>query len=343
MSKTPMAKVEVLIVEVGVADSTLLRKTCHFPYQRQIRDLNVQRLGLEMEKGRFVQGTPVFFCVLPDGTQYIVNGNHTLEAVAYSGRPQKLVFIFLHVADLAEAAAVYASFDLHKARTWIDALKATGRDTEMPMAARVAAAVKMIMSGFKYSPENVEANSSRASRFDFMDDYKDAATLLHGAMAGAPMINSRVIVRASVMAVALETLRYQPRDGVEFWSAVAKDDGLAANDARKALLRWLSSHKAQQGQAAYAMTRACAHAWNTWCKGQPLTLLRPAMTGNFVLAGTPWTGRRPDATDLPVPTDALNAAETGPRVAELFDTGMTVTDQGAVPVVRHRPPQGAAK
>lgn len=342
MKKTNNDRVEVKVLTIGVDDATLLRKTCHFPLQRQISDLNVRRLGFEMEKGRFVQGTPVFFCVLPEGTQYVVNGNHTLEAVAYSGKPQALTFIFLMVADFAEAAAVYASFDVHKARTWNDALRATGRDVEMPNAGRVAAAVKIIMSDFKYSPGNIEAYSSRASRFELMDDYKETACLLFDAISGAPKTNSRIITRASVLAVALETVLYQPRAGVEFWSAVARDDGLSANDPRKALLRWLMNNKAAQGAATYTMTRACAHAWNTWRKGQSLQIVRPSTSGKFILDGTPWTGRQRDS-DEPKPETERPKDAPSSVLTEIFNTGVRITQTGSEEVVTYRHREGVVE
>jgi len=340
MGKPLSARLTVKIVLVSVADALRLRKTCHFPLQREIRDRNVRRLGLEMEKGRFIQGTPVFFCVLPDGTQYIVNGNHTLEAVSYSGKPQTLVFIFLQVDTFAEAAAVYTSFDVHKARTWTDALRATGKD-QMPLASRVASAVKLIMSDFKYSPENVEANSSRASRFDAMDEYETAAGMLQDAIKGAPNLNQRIILRSAVMAVALETIRYQPSNGFEFWHAVAQDEGLVSGDARKALLRWLLSHPASKGSATYLMSRACAHAWNAWWKNQSITVLRPSSAGKIVLLGTPWDGKRGGDGGGDGGFPDKGPTDDAPSVLpDIFETGMRVTDGQLQEVVMHKSAEG---
>jgi hypothetical protein len=343
MLKPVDARVTVKIVKVSVADAIRLRKTCHFPNQRAIRDLNTQRLGLEMEKGRFVQGTPVFICVVPDGTQYIVNGNHTLEAIAYSGKAQTLVFIFLQVDSFEQAAAVYSCFDVHKARTWADALKATGRDQKIPNAKQVSAAVKLIMSDFKYSPNNFEANSSRMSNFDATDQYEDAAIMLDKAMKGAPALNQRILLRQGVMAVALECVRYSPQSGIQFWGSFVKDDGLVSEDPRKALLRWLLDHPPGKSCSTHLMARGCAHAWNQWWKGMKIKILRPRTSGKFFLTGTPWDGNRgPDADEISGPAPRPNRKPpTGDNadsvLPDIFETGMRVTENGLEPVVLHRP------
>jgi hypothetical protein len=337
MSKALSAKLRCETILVSVSDAIQLRKTCHFPNQRAIRDLNTQRLGVEMEKGRFVQGTPVFLCVLPDGTQYIVNGNHTLEAIAYSGKPQLLTFVWLQVADFDEAAAVYASFDIHKARTWTDALKATGRAEKMPKSKEVSAAVKLIMTGFKYSPDNVEANSSRAANFEVMDLYEDAAGMLHDAMKGAPQLNQRIVYRSSVLAVALETVRYQPNNAVQFWGDLANDEGLVSGDPRKALLRWLLCHPAGKGHAGFLMSRACAHAWNAWWKNQEVNILRPGIVGKILLLGTPWDGRKgPDHSVSLAPAKKASGVGGPSVLSDIFETGMRATPDGVEPVVLYR-------
>lgn len=340
MGKPLSAKVDVEVLLVTVADSIRYRKTCHFPNQRTIRDLNTERLGLEMEKGRFVQGTPVFFCVLPDRTQYIVNGNHTLEAIAYSGKPQLLTFIFLHVASFEEAAEIYSCFDVHKARTFSDALKATGRTEKIPLAKQVSAAVKLIMQDFKYNPRNVEANSSRLSNFDVVDEYEAAAIQLHDAMKTAPGFNQRLVQRQAVLAVALECLRYQPTRGVAFWGDLVKDDGLVEGDPRKTLLRWLVEHPATgKSTEIYLMARACAHAWNTWFKGGSITQIRIRPVGKMVIIGTPWDGKKGiDAEDIvaTAPKPRRPSDQGVSELPEIFETGMRMTERGAEEVVLFR-------
>lgn len=339
------SRLSTKVLLVSIDDSIRLRKTCNFPRQRNIRDLNVVRLGVEMEKGRFIQGTPIFMVVMPDGQQYIVNGNHTLEAIAYSGKPQWLTFIFLQVDTFEEAAAIYISFDLHKGRTWEDALKASGRDLTQPMAKQSAAAVKLIMSGFKYAPENVEANSSRLSRFDVMDAYNGPAGLLQEAMKSAPPLNQRIVMRAAVLAVALETALYDAETAVRFWGGLAQDNGLTKGDARKTLLQWLLSHKAAKGIDAYLQTRACAIAWNKFTEGKSALDLRPNVIGKITINRTPWDGNKgPDGDVRETKRKAKGKATTTRKVtgdeptqlSDNFKTGTRVTEHGEELVVQFR-------
>lgn len=334
------ARVTAKILLISVEEAIRLRKTCHFPNQRNIRDLNVLRLGLEMEKFRFIQGTVIFMVVLPDGQQYIVNGNHTLEAIAYSGKEQLLTFVFLEIDTFEEAKQVYMSFDVHKARTWADALRASGKDLTQPMSKQVTAAAKLLMSGFRYAPENVEANSSRISRFDFSDAYNDSAALLQEAMKEAPALNQRLVMRAAVMAVALETVRYEPEPAVRFWGAMVHDNGLVKGDPRKTLLQYLLTHKAGKGAEGYLQSRAAAHCWNAWMDGKQVINLRITIAGKMEIRGTPWDGSKgPDGDAVEPRTRAKpRPRQEGPsNLSGAFKTGTRYTRDGEEPVDLYRP------
>lgn len=328
MTETVTSKV----VDVSPQYARHLRNTCHFERQRAIADLNVKRLAVEMDNDRFIPGTTVYFAVLPDGSMLILNGNHTLEAVCTSGRTQTLVFIFKQVADVAEAARLYGSFDIHKTRTWTDALKAIGADKKIVLSQAVMPAVGHIMQGFNYNPRNVEANTSRDARFDAMKPYAEAANLLQAAMVGAPGVHKRAIRRKGVMAVALETLRHQPAHAAVFWKDLAHDDGLAVGDPRKTLLRWLLNPNAAGGltgaTAATATSRGVVAAWNAWFRGDALQYIRP-VTGPIIILGTPTADARKGR--LASQSDA--AGGVGDDLSDLFETGVRVTKTGSEPVV----------
>src|SRR5579875_3709638 len=105
-------RTEALMVTPAMAK--MLRASCHFERQRPINARNVERLAMEMRRGWFITGTPVFMAVLPDGSMRIVNGNHTLEAVQSSGVSIPLAFIYSKVSDIEGAARIYACLDLQK-------------------------------------------------------------------------------------------------------------------------------------------------------------------------------------------------------------------------------------
>lgn len=329
----------VKVADVDPQYARHLRVSCNFDRQRAITDLNVQRLGVEMKYDRFIPGTTVYFAVLPDKTMLILNGNHTLEAIIASGKTQRLVFIFKKVADVQEAARLYGTFDIHKTRTWTDALKAVSPDKKIALSNSVMPAVGHIMQSFTYDPRNVEANNSRGARFGSMKPYEEPASLLYAAMAGSPGPHKAAIRRKGVMAVALETLRYQPGPAAVFWKDLAHDDGLAKSDPRKVLLRWLlnsnSGGKLTGATAANPHSRAAIGAWNAWCRGDALQHIRPH-TGPIIILGTPWDGK----SDGQVPPTNPVPQEPGGDLSDTFTTGVKVTEGGHEPVVLYRKARG---
>jgi hypothetical protein len=264
-----------------------MRDTMHFERQRPISDRNVTRLAEEMRRGWFLAGTPIFICTLPDGREYIVNGNHTLEAVHTSGVTVPLVLIRKRVRDMENAARCYSTFDMQAVRNWKATLLATGFSESLPIPDKVASAVGVIMAGFKYAPNDQFMNKSRHARLEILPDYVKAAHLIKAAMDQSPRPNQRIIERAAILGVALYTARYQPSMAEEFWGGMAKDDGLKANDPRKSLLRFASNHRVTGSSDREMHAKAAALAWNAYFKGQTLDVCKPAQMLTIRIHGTP--------------------------------------------------------
>jgi hypothetical protein len=79
-----------------------MRAKAHFDRQRPIRQPHVERLKEEMDRGWFLPGTPIWLCVLPSGQEWIINGNHTLEAIGSSDFSVPLTVIRQRVRDQLE-------------------------------------------------------------------------------------------------------------------------------------------------------------------------------------------------------------------------------------------------
>lgn len=276
--------VESTVVMVTPDYARHLRDTAHFERQRKISPANVQRLAAEMKAGRFIPGLQVYICVLPDGSERIVNGNHTLEAVAASGATQDLTITRAPVADLDEAGRIYAVFDLQKIRSWSDSLKAIGTADSVPDANRVMSAVGVIDGGFaQLGPRSRDRISAIAK----VADYRVPAELFAACVSGAPPQNKRLIKRTPIMAVALETLRYQPSMASDFWKAVAQDDGLTRGQPERALLQWLRNARAGGAKGQKEHANAAALAWNAAFRGDDRDHIRPNAMASFFLLGTP--------------------------------------------------------
>lgn len=279
------AKFRSITALVSPQQARNLRDKWAFDRQRNISQSNVRRLAGEMMAGNFTQGTQIYFAELPDGSLKILNGNHTLEAVEESGVPQLLTLTVAKVDNIDEAGKIYAVFDIHKARTWMDSLRGAGLEGTVPMASKVLAAINVIDNDFDQS--GTKERGSRIERFKTLEDYREAVEMLAAVMHGAPAHATKLMKRAIVMGVALETIKHQPTSGIEFWGRLAKDSGLKDGDPERALLNWLRNNNSA-GQAGRAETaRACALAWNAYFKGKELSVCKPNQMGQFIILGTP--------------------------------------------------------
>jgi hypothetical protein len=264
-----------------------LRDTAHFPRQRNISNSNVERLAHEMRTGRFTPGTQVYIGVLPDGKEWVLNGNHTLEAVHASGIPQLLTITRKSVADEDDAGRVYAVFDIQKVRSWGDSLRATGAAEDLPNADKFLSAVGVIKN--RFAQGNFAHMASRLDRIGALVEYREPAEFWNMITAGGCRHATRLMSRAAVLAVALETIRYQPSFAIEFWGRIASDNGLVSTMPEKALLSWLRNNKSSGGvknQGDHA--RAAAAAWNAAFRGEERQYVKPNSMTSFFLLGTPW-------------------------------------------------------
>jgi len=262
------------------------RLTKHFPYQRNISDYNVKRLGAEMENSRFTPGTQVYIAVLPDGQEYILNSNHTLEAIIETGIPQVMTITRNHIADMEEAGLIYAVFDDQMRRKLKDALRATGEDVDEAHLTYTGPAISVIINHFlqldTWKPVPKPAIMS------LLPAYKEAVEAYFEVTANCPRDTRQFTRRASIMALGLETMKHQPARASEFWHNFSHDDGLVAGMPEHSLLRYLRNNPQTTGPARSTTVRASALAWNAAYKRSGLQQVKPEAFKNFIILGTPW-------------------------------------------------------
>jgi hypothetical protein len=288
---SPSIAVNSVAMAFTGADARFIRDTCQFERQRPVDPNNINRLAFEMEQGRFVPGTPIYFGVLPDGKRLLLNGNHTLEAVAKCNITQTLTMIECSVSSVDEAAAIYAMMDIHKTRSWTNSLQAYGLTEKMQMANYMLPAIRLIEGSFDRT--TVNRNMSRSQIFSVMDDYIVQANLIANAFKGTLLSNQKVLRRASFMAVALLTARDQPTAAEEFWGGMAKDNGLVKGDPRKMLLDFGRDNNSVSVET-YNHVKAAAQAWNAFFNKKELAFLRPSQMSELKILGTSWQKGNPN-------------------------------------------------
>ena len=101
----------------------------------------------------------------------------------------------------------------------------------------------------------------------------------------APGDCRRILYRAPIMAIVLETMRHQPSLAGEMWEAVSRDSGLQENTPEHTFLRWFRNNPGDTSRERWA--RVGATAWNAKFRGDEISIIRPDNLKHFVLLGTP--------------------------------------------------------
>jgi hypothetical protein len=256
-----------------------------FERQRPLSPENVIRLGSLMRKGKFTQGTQIYLCVYPNGAETIVNGNHTLEAICSCGIPQLLTVTRQLVDNINEAGAIYATFDQQRRRNLGDSFRAYGVSPGIKATTKFGSAVSSIARGF------VEPEGRWRNRVDHSDIVALSANYMHEVSVfaeftdRAPSDCKRLLYRAPIMGIILETLQHQPSLAEEFWGAIARDSGLEQDTPEHTFLRYFRNNPSVTSRELWA--NAASLAWNAKFRGDKACVIQPKGLKHFVLLGTP--------------------------------------------------------
>lgn len=272
----------------------------HNLYERQRRraEWHVQRLAIEMEKGRFIAGTQIHFGV-HGGNLRLVNGQHTLAAIARSGMPVELTVLYTTVEDESELGQLYGRHDRHRGRTPHDAFLGLGLSKELgltePEVNSFGAALKWLLMDFRRV--SVQQNAEVAASIDHLAEemrrWSEAAGLYFDATRDARYGMKGAFRRAPVVAVGLATFQHQPDRASEFWGGASKDDGLHRLDPRRALNSFLAQSTTSRGDPMTYM-RSVAGAWNKFYSEDELQFIRPGDMGKIgiTIKGTPYKAEK---------------------------------------------------
>lgn len=269
----------------------------HANYERQRKraEWHVNRLAGEMEKGRFVAGTQIHFCLL-GGKLKLVNGQHTLAAIARSGIPITLNVLHTQVESEAELGQLYGRHDRHRSRTPHDAFLGMGLAAELELSEQevnaFASGLKWVLANFRrYSVHHgdVEISTSLDFLAEHMRDYASYARRYFEFVREARHGMKGAFKRSPVVAVGLVTIKHQPDKAKDFWSGCADDDALVRLDPRRALNVFLSKNTSGHGDPVQYI-RHVAGAWNKFYESGTLQLLRPGDSGKIgvTIKGTPY-------------------------------------------------------
>lgn len=261
--------------------------------QRTVRPEHIKFLANEMKQKRFTSNT-IGVCEMPGGTQFMVNGYHTLMAIIESSTTQQLPIEFFHVKSYQDVDKVYARFDRQLKRTRVDTLRVYGLEDSFGLAPTVlskfAAASVIIMKDFSSGGGLSYVSDDEVVLFmiDWLDDTKKFLNSV------AETHLAKLMVGRHILPIGMMTTRYSDKAG-EFWNKVSTDDGLAMGDPRKTLHTWIKETglTKDSGQKRHATLplglRSVASAWNAWMEERPLSFIRVVNTTMpLILRSTPY-------------------------------------------------------
>lgn len=264
-----------------------------FSGQRRLQTHHVDKWAMMMieDRGEFLQYQGISFGRL-NGTLYLLNGQHRLNAVVKSGRSTGFDFTIYECADAAELARYYARFDSeHLSRSLKDIVAndlLVGKDFPAAYLARVCEAVSFIECRFKNVSSRKMSGAARIKerRLEGAHTWEREARLYRSFAKGASVMATQRFFSAGPLAVAMVTLRYQPEQAEDFWKRAIKNDGLRIGDPARALLEAWKRHGVKWTR--YQFGHLAAVAWNAAFEDQNLQIIRLPKEGEIFIAGTPY-------------------------------------------------------
>ena len=245
-----------------------------------------------MREYKFGEYTTLKFAI-QNVTPILIDGQHRLRAIVASGVPMQFTVQLLKVANQAEIERAYSTIDSGKKRLPGDKMGAIDKELGLrrPDCKVLNSAVGVLLLGFKpLGPADpVELHIIAKDAEGLKGEMKLWAAAMHlmlACLAKAPRSNAHLFLRASVLAVALVTLRDQPEMAIRFWTAAAFDDGLRAGQPEKALLYWLRSNVVSLSPRL--QHEAAIVCWNKFLQGKKLTTFHSGILRQTSIAGSPF-------------------------------------------------------
>lgn len=277
-------------LRIGSQFAKYILADMNYVRQRRITTDHVGKLAYQMKAGKWTPGSQIAFVRLPDGSMHLINGQHRLHAVIDSGMEIEFQILIVDVSSVDELHESYWKQDgVLQIRTNHQILKSAGKAEEYEIQKRTAVAVysagPIIAHKLDIPSAFREGLGTPDGRLEAAHPWWKQAKIYDELIKPAPKPVKRRLLNASVTAVALITLKAQEDKAREFWSGIAKNDGLAKSDPRSTLI-WALISKNMKGSAGSILAITCV-AWNHFYLGSEVSILRPAKV-NYLL-GTPFS------------------------------------------------------
>lgn len=274
----------------------------NFGGQRKVRESRALKHLHRIKTGDWRASFPITLAVLPSGVMYLVDGQHRLHAIVRHGAAVPVTVLLSAVDNEAEARRLYSGFDERDSvRSDNEMMDAVGVSDTIGLPRAYTHKLYKALPILRNNLEPATGSEIEAgkyvdlfgvdTRLSVIAEWKpEAAEYLHVIQKTKGRIRARLLTAGS-MAVALYTFRYQPIKAHEFWHGIADNDGLRRNDPRSTLLRDMLERSLSTG-ALRQTVQAPVLAWNAFCEGRELKIIKCVTGGAVAPWGTPLAGRK---------------------------------------------------
>ena len=286
-------------VEVTPEEAARMYGESRYEGQRVIRPYHVERLGHAIAQGTFRPGTQIHFAITPDGRRHLVNGQHTLLAIAKGATNILLDIQEVLVPDIEDVHALFGGHDRGMLRSFNDIYHAQGVAERIDMGERqteqLGSAMPNMLTGFSvvswYAQHLRHLIYSAEFRIRAIEAWAPEARSFYSDISRGPKNMTVPMCVSGVLGLALVTYRFSPKNASIFWSDVAHDDRLPQDSPQKQLCEFLLTRR-RTGLRAGNISRLVAGAWNAFSRGKTRKFLGD-MHGDhpIFIEGTPHRGR----------------------------------------------------
>lgn len=301
LSKSPDG---VIRMPQGIAKRIL--EEANFPRQRPVKASRLEKHQLRL-KNKTWRGDlfPITFAIIPprdDQPQklWLVNGQHRVTVIAQHDQAVPIKIILASVDSEEEAATLYTYFDdPAESRSDMEVLDAKGVVDTLKLPKSVIQPMYVAMAFLRndlepahYQTQTGDIARDREARMHEIKDWATEAEAFWKDIQTADPWTKKRLLRGSIMAVALFTYRYQPAKAHEFWTGIARDDGLKKGDPRDTLLKDFrsrgSNDRGQSNNNQRAVVLTATLAWNAFCEKRELVMIKIVNGAQIKLWGTPY-------------------------------------------------------
>lgn len=251
-----------------------------YPGQRPARAAKVDYLIDRLKRGLFLHGR-FAFVKWPDGLTQLINGQHQAAMVV---RTKTTIDASIQVFELEKGegeetvAQLFAQFDTEGGRTATDVIRYYLQAFHLTEISPTAASrIASALAELEYANPRAASKDDRAA---LLGKYEKEARFVF-SICGTHNETAKHLLRVPVAVEIIRTYRISTSDAEVFWLAVRDGDMLKRSDPAFRLREALKEASVGNRWESLAVRALCVNAWNAYCRGEELTLLKSTRDGKL--------------------------------------------------------------